>query len=101
MAGDPRDSRPNVIAQPLTMSAFPYSRAKRRVSAKTAGMLLLALLGTVILRTPLMAADTGILRGFVSDSATSEPVPFANVTLKGTRIGGTTNLHGYYVLPAA
>jgi outer membrane receptor protein involved in Fe transport len=56
--------------------------------------------GELLSQSLLLAADSGILRGFVSDSASSEPVPFANVTIRGTRIGGTTNVHGYYLLPA-
>jgi len=68
-----------------------------RVARKT---LLLCLLGMFAVPASLAGPETGIVRGFVSDSSTTEPVPFANVTIKGTRIGGTTTLRGYYLLPA-
>jgi hypothetical protein len=40
----------------------------------------------------------GVIRGFVYDKKNGEPIIFANVFLKGTTIGGTTDINGYYNL---
>lgn len=46
---------------------------------------------------PLFAsAQTGTVRGFVYDKATGEPIIFTNVILKGTTIGASTDVNGYY-----
>lgn len=42
--------------------------------------------------------STGIVKGFVSDGSNGEKLPFANVYLKGTEIGTSTNNKGYYIL---
>ncbi|MGJ8743847.1 carboxypeptidase-like regulatory domain-containing protein [Polaribacter sp.] len=47
----------------------------------------------------IIAQDTGTLKGLLSDKETNnEPLPFANVIIKGTSIGTTTDFDGYYVL---
>jgi len=38
------------------------------------------------------------IRGVVSDSATGERIPFANVTLPGMSRGASTNLQGFYLI---
>ena len=38
------------------------------------------------------------IRGFVYDEANGEPVIYTNVYLKGTKIGATTDVNGYYVI---
>jgi len=38
------------------------------------------------------------IRGKVTDSSTGEPVPFVNVYFKGTTIGTTTDLNGFFSL---
>ncbi len=43
-------------------------------------------------------AQTGIIRGFVYDSKTGEPVIFTNVFLDGTSYGISTDVNGYYTL---
>lgn len=43
-------------------------------------------------------AQTTTIRGKVVDAETKEPVPFANVLLKGSNIGTVTDLDGKYVL---
>ena len=40
----------------------------------------------------------GVIRGKVSDVATNEAIPFANVLLEGESIGTTTDLEGYFEL---
>ncbi|MBN2093484.1 TonB-dependent receptor [candidate division KSB1 bacterium] len=44
----------------------------------------------------LMAATTGNISGKITDAATGEPLPGANVILKGTSLGSATNLQGEY-----
>ncbi len=41
-------------------------------------------------------AQTGVIRGFVYDEKTGEPVIFTNVVLKGTSSGSTTDQNGFY-----
>ncbi len=43
-------------------------------------------------------AQTGIIRGKVTDAATNEPIPFAIVSLEGTSIGMACNIEGVYEL---
>jgi len=58
----------------------------------------LALLLAAILPTVLFAQGTGSINGYLHDKATGEPLPYANVMLKNTRFGATSDVHGYYVL---
>jgi outer membrane receptor for ferrienterochelin and colicin len=41
-------------------------------------------------------AQTGIVEGKVTDASSNEPIPFANVVLQGTTIGGATDLDGNF-----
>jgi hypothetical protein len=44
-----------------------------------------------------VAQEKGTLRGLVTDkAANNEPLPFANIVLKGTTTGGTTDFDGNY-----
>jgi hypothetical protein len=43
-------------------------------------------------------AQTGIIRGSISEKATGEPVIFTNVYLKGTTIGSASDVNGLYVI---
>ena len=43
-------------------------------------------------------AQTGTIRGFVSDKSTGEPIMFCNVTIDGTSHGSQTDLNGMYTL---
>ncbi len=42
------------------------------------------------------AQNSGIVKGFVYDKSTGEPVSFSNVFFKGTVIGANTDLNGYF-----
>ena len=42
----------------------------------------------------------GTIHGFVREKANQEPIIMGNVWIKGTTIGTTTNMKGYYVLPS-
>ncbi len=46
------------------------------------------------------ATGAGSLRGFITDSTSGEPVVYANVFVKGTTRGATSNVRGYYFIPA-
>ena len=46
-------------------------------------------------------AQTGDVRGFVYDKATSQPVGYINVFLKGTSYGTQTNVDGYFTISKA
>ncbi|HLP18397.1 MAG TPA: TonB-dependent receptor [Bacteroidota bacterium] len=39
------------------------------------------------------------LSGFVRDKQTGESLPFANILMKGTTLGASTNIDGYYAVP--
>ncbi len=46
-----------------------------------------------------IAQDKGTLKGLLTDKETNnEPLPFANVQIKGTSIGTTTDFDGNYIL---
>jgi hypothetical protein len=54
--------------------------------------LLLALSGGTV------SAQTTKVSGKIVDAITREPLPFVNVVFKGTSIGGTSDVEGYYTL---
>jgi len=43
-------------------------------------------------------SQSGVIRGFVYEKETGEPVIFANVLLQGTSFGASTDVNGYYVI---
>jgi hypothetical protein len=45
-----------------------------------------------------VSAQEGIIRGFVYEEATGEPVIFTNVYLKGTTYGSATDVNGFYTI---
>ncbi len=45
-------------------------------------------------------SNFGSVRGFVTDSLSGEAIVFANILVKGTSHGTSTNTRGYYFLPA-
>ena len=45
-----------------------------------------------------LPAQSGIIKGQVTDALNNEPISFANVLIPGTDIGTTTDLDGYYVI---
>ena len=59
---------------------------------------LAVLLGMVGNGTPLAAQEHLVIKGTVSDSATHEPIPGVNVTVRGKNIGTSTDSSGHYVL---
>jgi TonB-dependent receptor len=47
----------------------------------------------------ILAQGSGRITGVVSDKATGEPLPGANVYIEGTSLGAATDLNGEYVIP--
>jgi hypothetical protein len=43
-----------------------------------------------------LVGQNGIFRGFVYEKSNDVPIPFANISLKETRFGGTTNSSGFF-----
>jgi len=51
----------------------------------------------VFLSQLIVAQSKGTVNGIVTDSeSNNEPLPFANVFIKGTSVGGTTDFDGNY-----
>jgi len=44
-------------------------------------------------------AQDGVIRGFVFDKETGEPIIFTNVVIEGTSMGAATDIDGLYVIP--
>jgi hypothetical protein len=58
----------------------------------------LLLLSCLLLCMIQYAAADNPIRGFVVDATSGEPLPAANVVIKGTQHGAFTNLDGYFVI---
>lgn len=43
-------------------------------------------------------AQQTVIKGKITDANTNEPIPFANVFMKGTTVGATTDFDGYYTI---
>ncbi len=59
---------------------------------------LLSLLISLMIPVSMWSGTTGKLTGTITDGETGEPLPFVNVILLGTNIGGATDLDGKYVI---
>ena len=60
---------------------------------------LLILPGLVLFFTMVLLANPGgDLSGYIRDTETGEPIPYANVILKGTELGDATDVHGRYII---
>jgi len=62
------------------------------------GILNLVLFVLVLLSPSKAIGQTTKVSGKVSDALTNEPVPFANVAFKGTRIGAVTDINGNFTI---
>ncbi|MEK7251466.1 MAG: carboxypeptidase-like regulatory domain-containing protein [Bacteroidota bacterium] len=43
-----------------------------------------------------LAQSTGAIKGKVTDQRTGDPLPFANIVVKGTTTGAATDVNGSY-----
>lgn len=57
------------------------------------------ILPVLLVLAPLLGLKAqGTIQGIVRDARTREPLPFVNVALEGTTVGGTTDLEGRYTI---
>ncbi len=56
------------------------------------------LMTSAIFLTSLQAGNTGKIAGTVTDKQTGEPLPGANIIIKNTSMGASTNLNGEYFI---
>ena len=61
---------------------------------KTFKTIVLALLWII----PTTAFSQGTIRGTLFDEQNGEAIPYANIMLEGTQIGGTTDLNGFFLI---
>ncbi len=52
----------------------------------------------LLLAVPMLFAQIKSISGTIRNSVTLEPLPYANLTIKGTYLGGTSNVDGYFYL---
>jgi hypothetical protein len=52
----------------------------------------------MVVSSSLWAGNTGKLTGKITDAQTKEPLPFVNVTINGTMIGGASDIDGNYTI---
>ncbi len=62
--------------------------------------LILGFILLLLMDTSAMATTAGKITGVITDAATGESLPGANVTLEGTRKGATTDAEGRYLILA-
>ena len=61
----------------------------------------LFLIGIILCLFPaLLFAQSGKLRGIVTDKATGDPLPGANVMIEGTSMGAAADLNGEFIILA-
>ncbi|MGD8780295.1 MAG: TonB-dependent receptor [Ignavibacteria bacterium] len=60
--------------------------------------ILLCLTFFFLISSVLFAGTTGKIVGKITDQATGEPLPFANIMIMGTDIGAATNIDGEYII---
>ena len=52
----------------------------------------------LLLAVPMLFGQIKSISGTIRNSATLEPLPYANIVIKGTYLGGTSNVDGYFYL---
>ena len=67
-----------------------------RIGSPLPWNVLLCLTISVLVSTSAWGGQTGKVTGRITDAETGEPLPGANVLLKETNIGASTDLEGYY-----
>ncbi|HTY37546.1 MAG TPA: carboxypeptidase-like regulatory domain-containing protein, partial [Bacteroidota bacterium] len=90
------------VRVPTTSGRINQSLFRVAVFARMlfAGILLILLSNAASAGCTDGAADQGRIRGTVSDSANGQPIPYANVTIRGTSLGASTNSSGFYHISA-
>lgn len=80
----------------FTLNPVPGVAILHRIKMPRIGLLM----GGFFILTSLSFGATGAINGFVRDGTSGEPLGYANVELKNTGIGTTTNQKGYFYLGA-
>jgi len=57
-----------------------------------------ALACLLLFASSLWAQDAGKIAGVVRDASSKEPIPGANITVKGTKMGASTDIEGNYFI---
>jgi len=73
----------------------------RKFPAAKLSLIIVFFITTLTLNTNLSAQNPAVksdIKGYVKDAKSGEALPFANIILKGTNRGTTTNTDGYFVL---
>ena len=52
----------------------------------------------LLLAVPMLFGQLNSISGTIRNSITLEPLPYANLVIKGTYLGGTSNVDGYFYL---
>ena len=61
-------------------------------------LILKPILAVLLISASLLAGNAGKLSGRVTDKSTGEPLISANVTIKGLKIGASTDVNGDYFI---
>ena len=57
---------------------------------------LFTFLGLILITQFLFSAQTGTIKGKITDKKTGDPLPGVNVLLTGTKLGAATDINGFY-----
>ena len=57
-----------------------------------------AIIVILIFTSSFLFAQSGSIKGYITDEATGDILPGANVSLEGTSLGASTDLEGKYVI---
>lgn len=85
------------LSASIDKSTSPNKSTKQKSGRMHA---LFLMLFSLLFFLPVSAQSQGSLRGIVTDSLSGEIIPYANVTIKSTKLGASTNSSGYYFIPS-
>jgi hypothetical protein len=75
-----------------------YMKRRSKVLPRWFIVCLLLVMSLLMFNPGVKAAVTGKIVGVVVDAETGEPLPGANILIKGTAIGAATDLDGYFII---
>ncbi|HLP17648.1 MAG TPA: TonB-dependent receptor [Bacteroidota bacterium] len=58
------------------------------------------LLSIILMSTAAFSAPAGSIKGTIKDAQTKDPLPFANLTIKGTSLGTASDISGIFTIQA-
>lgn len=87
-------SERKIVPEIGRVAGLTHMRMMKRVRLLIAFLVLISL----VISTSLLAGTTGKIAGKVTDAATGEALPGANIILEGTNSGAAANLDGNYVI---